>query len=205
MDLRAANAGAKSSSAFGPSMSLLEAGLDSSPLPISLDLIEPLGSEALLHAKIGDAPMVIKAETHGRDRIISRLSSDVHVKPASMVQVFRCRNRARHRCGQSGSSVSDRADIPRALPKRPAHDRADLAVGPSQAGMADLRDACPGHHLVHRFPLQADVRAADRLQGLLDLSRRRGQPLGWLRALSDPVLERPVHPRRSGTRSRSAR
>ena len=34
-------------------------------IPIELDLIEPLGSEALLHAHIGEIPFVAKAETHG--------------------------------------------------------------------------------------------------------------------------------------------
>jgi len=34
-------------------------------IPISLDLVEPLGSEALLHASLGEHPLVVKTETHG--------------------------------------------------------------------------------------------------------------------------------------------
>lgn len=36
-----------------------------SPVKVELDLIETLGSEALLHTRIGDTPFVVKAETHG--------------------------------------------------------------------------------------------------------------------------------------------
>ena len=35
------------------------------PVPITLDLVEPLGSEALLHARVGDVPFVARAETAG--------------------------------------------------------------------------------------------------------------------------------------------
>ncbi len=43
----------------------LDADDDSSAIPISLDLVETLGSEALLHATVGGEPFIIKAETHG--------------------------------------------------------------------------------------------------------------------------------------------
>jgi multiple sugar transport system ATP-binding protein len=43
----------------------LKASAKTSPLPINLDLVEPLGSEALLHARFGDQEMVFKAETKG--------------------------------------------------------------------------------------------------------------------------------------------
>lgn len=43
----------------------LSPGNDSSVIPISLELVETLGSEALLHATVVDTPMIIKAETHG--------------------------------------------------------------------------------------------------------------------------------------------
>ena len=64
----------------------LEAGPETSPLPITLDLVEPLGSEALLHGSFGDTPMVLKVDTQGD---VSHLSgiSEVHV-PASLVHVF---------------------------------------------------------------------------------------------------------------------
>jgi multiple sugar transport system ATP-binding protein len=37
-----------------------------SELPVTLDLIETLGSEALLHTMVSDKPFVAKAETHGK-------------------------------------------------------------------------------------------------------------------------------------------
>ena len=43
----------------------LSAGDDASAIPIALNLVETLGSEALLHASVGDEPLIIKAETHG--------------------------------------------------------------------------------------------------------------------------------------------
>lgn len=64
----------------------LAAGEQTSKLPIALDLVEPLGSEALLHARFGDDNLVFKADTHGD---ISHLTgvAEVHV-PAAMVKVF---------------------------------------------------------------------------------------------------------------------
>ena len=57
-----------------------------SALPIALDLVEPLGSEALLHARYGEDNLVFKADTQGD---ISHLSGvgQVHV-PASLVKIF---------------------------------------------------------------------------------------------------------------------
>ena len=57
-----------------------------SVLPINLDLVEPLGSEALLHARYGDDNLVFKAETHGDINHLSGVG-EVHV-PASLVKVF---------------------------------------------------------------------------------------------------------------------
>lgn len=64
----------------------LTPGQNTSKLPISLDLVEPLGSEALLHAHHGDNSMVFKAETLGD---IAHLSGvrEVHV-PADLIKVF---------------------------------------------------------------------------------------------------------------------
>jgi len=55
-------------------------------LPIELDLVEPLGSEALLHAQFGDNQLVFKTETQGS---IDHLSGvrEVHVS-SSMVKLF---------------------------------------------------------------------------------------------------------------------
>ncbi|WP_420862027.1 ABC transporter ATP-binding protein [Algirhabdus cladophorae] len=64
----------------------LSAGEATSPLPVSLDLVEPLGSEALLHARFGGAEVVFKAETNGD---IGHLSGVEHVHvPASLVKIF---------------------------------------------------------------------------------------------------------------------
>jgi len=56
------------------------------PIKISLDLVEPLGSEALLHASIGEHSLIIKTETHGD---IDHLSSVSEVyAPPNLVSVF---------------------------------------------------------------------------------------------------------------------
>ncbi len=61
-------------------------GARSSTVPITLDLVEPLGSEALLHASIGEHPLIIKAETHGN---IDHLSGVTEVfAPVELVKVF---------------------------------------------------------------------------------------------------------------------
>ena len=64
----------------------LTADEGTSLLPISLDLVEPLGSEALLHARFGDDNLVFKAETHGDIHHLSGVG-EVHV-PASLVKIF---------------------------------------------------------------------------------------------------------------------
>jgi len=57
-----------------------------SPMPISLDLVETLGSEALLHARFGEQDMIIKAETHGNIDHLSGVST-VYA-PTNLVKVF---------------------------------------------------------------------------------------------------------------------
>jgi len=59
---------------------------NSSPLPIELDLVEPLGSEALLHGRFGDTEMVFKADTNGDIEHLSHVK-EVHV-PADLVKIF---------------------------------------------------------------------------------------------------------------------
>jgi len=57
-----------------------------STIPISLDLVETLGSEALLHTSIGEHPFIIKTETKGD---LEHLSGVYEVyAPSSMVKVF---------------------------------------------------------------------------------------------------------------------
>lgn len=73
-----------------PEHTTLSASDDTSVLPISLDLVEPLGSEALLHAHHGDDSMVFKAETNGNIAHLSGVS-EVHV-PSSLVKIFDAEN-----------------------------------------------------------------------------------------------------------------
>ncbi|WP_298299275.1 sn-glycerol-3-phosphate ABC transporter ATP-binding protein UgpC [uncultured Litoreibacter sp.] len=64
----------------------LRSGKETSALPIALDLVEPLGSEALLHARYGEDDMVFKADTNGDIAHLSGVE-EVHV-PAHLVKVF---------------------------------------------------------------------------------------------------------------------
>ena len=64
----------------------LTAGKGTSELPIELDLVEPLGSEALLHARHEGNELVFKAETHGDIAYLSGVKS-VHIT-ASLVKLF---------------------------------------------------------------------------------------------------------------------
>ncbi len=64
----------------------LSPGAETSALPIELDLVEPLGSEALLHARFGEDNVVFKADTHGDIGHLSGVG-EVHV-PAAVVKVF---------------------------------------------------------------------------------------------------------------------
>lgn len=64
----------------------LTPGEETSVLPINLDLVEPLGSEALLHAHRDDESMVFKAETQGNIDQFGGVR-EVHV-PAPLVKVF---------------------------------------------------------------------------------------------------------------------
>lgn len=57
-----------------------------SPVSIKLDLVEPLGSEALLHAEVEQGPFIIKTAIHGEVTHLSGLS-EVHI-PADLVKVF---------------------------------------------------------------------------------------------------------------------
>jgi len=57
-----------------------------STISISLDLVETLGSEALLHASIGEHPLIIKTETKGNLEHLSGVS-EVYA-PSSLVKVF---------------------------------------------------------------------------------------------------------------------
>lgn len=58
----------------------------STALPISLDLVEPLGSEALLHARHGENNLVFKADTNGDIDHLSGVDT-VHV-PTNLIKLF---------------------------------------------------------------------------------------------------------------------
>ncbi len=59
---------------------------DSSAIPITLELVETLGSEALLHATVAGDPFIIKADTNG-DIDHLQIVSQVYA-PASLVKLF---------------------------------------------------------------------------------------------------------------------
>lgn len=59
---------------------------NSSSHSVSLELVEPLGSEALLHATLAGEPCVVKAETYGDVEHLSDVS-EIHI-PASLVKIF---------------------------------------------------------------------------------------------------------------------
>ena len=69
-----------------PEHVVLAKGKDTTALPIELDLVEPLGSEALLHAQKGNNQLVFKTETQGSIEHLSGVK-EVHV-PASVIQIF---------------------------------------------------------------------------------------------------------------------
>ena len=58
----------------------------SSALPIALDLVEPLGSEALLHAQFAGSDVVFKADTNGDIDHLSGVK-EVHI-PSDLVKIF---------------------------------------------------------------------------------------------------------------------
>lgn len=55
-------------------------------IPISLDLVETLGSEALLHATLSDQPLIVKTETHGDIDQLWHVS-EVYAPP-ELIKVF---------------------------------------------------------------------------------------------------------------------
>ena len=55
-------------------------------LPVALDLVEPLGSEALLHARFGEENVVFTTDTQGDIDHLSGVSQ-VHVQ-APLVKLF---------------------------------------------------------------------------------------------------------------------
>jgi len=64
----------------------MQAEANTSPLPVDIDLVEPLGSEALLHARFEDSEMVFKADTNGDIAHLNHVT-EVHV-PADLVKIF---------------------------------------------------------------------------------------------------------------------
>ena len=69
-----------------PEHILTEATADTSSIPVELDLIETLGSEALLHTMVMDKPFVVKAETHGDIKHLENINA-FHFN-AEMITVF---------------------------------------------------------------------------------------------------------------------
>ncbi|MBX2880710.1 MAG: sn-glycerol-3-phosphate ABC transporter ATP-binding protein UgpC [Granulosicoccus sp.] len=69
-----------------PEHMTLVAADGSSAIPIDLDLVETLGSEALLHASIGANPLIVKTETHGDIDHLSHVEQ-VYVS-ANLIKLF---------------------------------------------------------------------------------------------------------------------
>lgn len=71
---------------------------DFTEISCELDLVEPLGSEALLHTRVSDTPFIVKVETHGDiDHLnsVSKLyikSSDVHAFDSETGKALRVAN-----------------------------------------------------------------------------------------------------------------
>lgn len=82
----ASNAGRDVIVGIRPEHVTLDPGKNSSPLSITLDLVEPLGSEALLHATFGDTPFILKTDTNGDIGHLSGIDK-IHV-PADLVKIF---------------------------------------------------------------------------------------------------------------------
>ena len=80
------NVGRKVVVGIRPEDVALEAGSGTSAFPIELDLVEPLGSEALLHARRDGTNLVFKADTNGSIEHLSSIK-EVHV-PADRVKLF---------------------------------------------------------------------------------------------------------------------
>ncbi|WP_176086557.1 sn-glycerol-3-phosphate ABC transporter ATP-binding protein UgpC [Martelella sp. HB161492] len=69
-----------------PEHVLLNGTADASAIAIELDLVETLGSEALLHTHVGGVPFVAKVETHGR---IDHLRGvDTFYFPPHLIKIF---------------------------------------------------------------------------------------------------------------------
>lgn len=64
----------------------LEKSENTSTLPISLDLVETLGSEALLHTSVSDKLFVVKTETRGEVEHLNAVK-EIHV-PTDLIKVF---------------------------------------------------------------------------------------------------------------------
>jgi multiple sugar transport system ATP-binding protein len=84
------NVGRKVVVGIRPEDVTLQAAADTSVLPIELDLVEPLGSEALLHAKCEGTNLVFKTDTNGSIDHLSGIK-EVHV-PAERVKIFDAEN-----------------------------------------------------------------------------------------------------------------
>ena len=61
-------------------------------IPISLELVEPLGSEALLHASVDQQALIIKAETHGDIDHLHQVK-EIYA-PTSLIKVFEAKSGA---------------------------------------------------------------------------------------------------------------
>nr|CAA6806386.1 MAG: Glycerol-3-phosphate ABC transporter, ATP-binding protein UgpC (TC 3.A.1.1.3) [uncultured Thiotrichaceae bacterium] len=85
-ELTGSDHGRKITLGIRPEHIMTEADADTSAISVGLDLIETLGSEALLHTTVMGKPFVVKAETNGDISHLESLNA-FHFKP-EMIKVF---------------------------------------------------------------------------------------------------------------------
>lgn len=85
-DLTANDKGRKVTLGIRPEHIMTEPDAGTSAVGVELDLIETLGSEALLHTTVMDKPFVVKAETRGDIKHLEEVNT-FHFKP-EMIKVF---------------------------------------------------------------------------------------------------------------------
>ena len=132
--------------------------------PCILDLVEPLGSEALLHTSVAGHPFIVKAETRGDVTHLNAVDR-LYFDPGPCAYL-RSGNRRHHRrpidsateASPMAKSEAPLQETRRSTTRSLAAFRASriiaaLVRSPSQKGVADLRPPGADDHLVPRLPL----------------------------------------------------
>lgn len=85
-ELGANDNGRKVTLGIRPEHIMIEPDEGTGSISVELDLIETLGSEALIHTTVMNKPFVVKAETHGDIKHLEEVNA-FHIKP-EMIKVF---------------------------------------------------------------------------------------------------------------------